>query len=113
VSVAAHTGSITVTALVGTGLATLAVSLTGLAGLGGDLHAAAIKNTPKAPVMTPDEELRNKTTDEQTLILREACDRRHGHGHRGQQGSGDATTSTTPDATTPQTTSSASGAREF
>jgi hypothetical protein len=112
VNVAAHTGSITVTALVGTGLATLAVSLTGLAGLGGDLHAAALKNAPTTPVLTPDEELRDKSgTPSETLVLKEACDRKPHHG----QGQTDDATGTTPSTTAPTSPSAAaaSGAREY
>lgn len=51
-------GSITVTALVGTGLVTLGVALTGMAGISSDLQAAnrAAPSTP-VPLLTPSDEV--------------------------------------------------------
>lgn len=50
--------SLTVTAIAGTGLVTLAVALTGMAGLSNDLRAATLSvqpTTPVTPLLTTDE----------------------------------------------------------
>lgn len=92
------------TALVGTGLATLVVSLTGVASLSGDLQAAAVKNT--TPALTPGEELRDTTKREHDIILKDACDKKkHHHGAAADQG----VLNTTPTVPVPTTPSS----REF
>ncbi len=49
-------GSITVSALVGTGLVTLGIALTGVAGLGDDLQAASRQAAPTTPLLTPQDE---------------------------------------------------------
>jgi hypothetical protein len=94
-----RTGSITVTALVGTGLTTLVVALTGVAGLSGDLQAAAAKGTTPVPSLTPGEELHD--TQHTALVLRDACARLHHHHGEGATTPSPSTSGTTPAATTP------------
>lgn len=96
------------TALVGTGLATLAVSLTGVAGLSSDLQAAALKDKTTAPVLTPGEELQDtKGNDSRGLVLRDACDKSKKKHHGASTVDGVSTkTAPAPAATTPS-------AREF
>lgn len=56
---AEHKGSITVSAVVGTGLVTLGVALTGMAGLSNDLQAAnrTVSPTTPAPLLAPGDEV--------------------------------------------------------
>lgn len=50
-------GSITVSALMGTGLVTLGVALTGVAGLSDDLQAASRQAAPTTPLLSPQDEI--------------------------------------------------------
>lgn len=96
----ARTGSITVAALVGTGLATIGFALSGVSALGDDLQTAARESRPTTPLLTPSEENREtgpQTTDSSTLSLEQICDRKRRHHH------GDAATTTTPDTASPTT----------
>lgn len=62
-------GSITVSALLGTGLVTLGVAVTGLAGLGDDLRAANLKANPvqTTPLLTPEDEVQGPAISESQL----------------------------------------------
>lgn len=62
-------GSITVSALLGTGLVTLGVAVTGLAGLGDDLRAANLKANPAptTPLLTPEDEVQGPSISESNL----------------------------------------------
>ncbi len=58
VVLAERKGSITVSALMGTGLVTLGIALTGVAGLSDDLQAATREATPATtPLLTPQDEV--------------------------------------------------------
>lgn len=93
----------------GTGLATLVVSLTGVAGLSGDLQAAARDHQSTTPVLSPGEELRD-TTRSRGLVIQDACAKiKHEHGLKSSNDAPRAIP--TPPATTP--TTGASTAREF
>ena len=70
-------GSITVSALLGTGLVTLGVAVTGLAGLGDDLRAAnlQVKPVPTTPLLTPEDEVQGPAiSDSQLEGLHVDCD---------------------------------------
>lgn len=82
------TGSITVAALLGTGLATIGFALSGVSALGDDLRVAAKDAQPTTPLLTPSEENAEGTTPEggseadlrellrdrqSTLTLKQAC----------------------------------------
>ena len=70
-------GSITVSALLGTGLVTLGVALSGVAGLSDDLQAATRQATPPAttpPLLSPEDELTGpKVSAEQLRSLQVDC----------------------------------------
>ena len=103
----ARTGSFTVAAVLGTGLATLGFALSGVSALGDDLHAAALTPAATTPVLSPSEERRDALTAPEpgkpdapgttpaadALTLQQACDRKHGSGqhHGGSARSAPAT----------------------
>lgn len=71
-------GSITVSALLGTGLVTLGVAVTGLAGLSDDLRAANQQVSPvqtPPPLLSPEDEVQGPAISESTLSkLHVDCD---------------------------------------
>lgn len=102
----ARTGSITVAALVGTGLATIGFALSGVSALGDDLQAArpATPVTP-APVLTPGEEGREaapSTSPEpsasEALALEQVCDRKRREQHRREAEAAAGATTPSPTA---------------